>query len=105
MNIHLNEVEVSAEAARQWGLDESTVKKHCDIEKGKLEWKKSGRVKLVTRSSMDIVYGTILSRIISGKHRDPFYGCEILIQRGEYTLEELSAAGVTTSILNEVNLK
>lgn len=92
MNEHLNEVEVSGEAARQWGLEESTVKKKCGITPSKLEWKKSGRTKLVTRESMNIEFGTILSRILAGKHNDPAYGIRILIERSECTKEEIEAA-------------
>lgn len=105
MNEHLNEVEVSGEAARQWGLDESTVKKKCGITQSKLIWKKSGRTKLVTRESMDIEFGTILDRILAGKHNDPFYGVQMLMERGEYTLNQLLIAGVSTSVLNKVDMK
>lgn len=105
MNEHLNEVEVSGEAARQWGLEESTVKKKCGITPSRLVWKKSGRTKLVTRGSMDIEFGTIIERILAGKHNDPFYGVQMLMERGDYNKDQLLRAGVPTSVLNEVNLK
>lgn len=95
MNEHLNAVEVSGEAARQWGLEESTVKKKCGITPSKLLWKKSGRTKLVTRASMDAEFGTILERVITGKHSDPQYGLRILLERGEITVKDLEQFGLS----------
>lgn len=104
MNEQLFNVEAAAEAARQWGLDESTVKKKCDSPNSKLEWKKSGRVKLVTRNSMDTEFSTILNRILAGKHNDPAYGVQVLLKRCEYTREELKAAGIPDEYLKESEL-
>lgn len=57
--LDFSDIFTAAQAARLWGLDESTVKKACEQKRliyGE-ECKKSGRPWIVTRAGMERLYG------------------------------------------------
>ncbi|NFM32664.1 helix-turn-helix domain-containing protein [Clostridium botulinum] len=58
MNI-LNEVMTFAEASKKWGLGESTLRSaiHSDRFIENIDYKKSGKVWLITKEAMERVYG------------------------------------------------
>ncbi|WP_194190392.1 helix-turn-helix domain-containing protein [Clostridium chrysemydis] len=60
MNI-LYQIYTATEASREWGLNESTVRKA--IQNGKFkegsDYRKSGKVTLITKEAMEKVYGSI----------------------------------------------
>ena len=59
----LEDVLTASEAANLYGMDESTLRRACSGQKGYPprfhdgEFRKSGRVWLITRGAMDRVYG------------------------------------------------
>jgi len=60
----INDVLTASEAAKMYGLDESTLRRACTGQKGypprftDEECRKSGRVWLITRAGMERVYGS-----------------------------------------------
>lgn len=62
MNV-IDEVMTTSEAAERWGLSIETIKKSCQGQKGlpprfiEGEFRKSGRLWLVTRAGMERLYG------------------------------------------------
>ena len=60
----INDVLTASEAAKMYGLDESTLRRACTGQKGypprftDEECRKSGRIWLITRAGMERVYGS-----------------------------------------------
>lgn len=83
--MRLNEVFTAPEATILWGLADRTIRKACTEQRLPSDHcRKSGRDWLVTKQGMDQAYGTILERIVHGKHNSPIDGLVYL-----YQLEEI----------------